>query len=946
MAAVKAILDEVFSAPHNNTNTRDSNSYNFGRIGLHNVVVACLPAGVTGKVSAASVAMDMMHSFPIKVGLMVGVGGGVWSEKDDVRLGDVVVSQPDGMHGGVVQWDFGKMEAEGRFRRTGTLNRPPTPLLSAVQSLRARHMLEDSQIETDLVEMWQRYPRTAKTFRYPGTMNDNLYEASYNHDQNDTCARCDASCLVERDTREETTPQVHYGNIASGDEVMKDGITRDRIAQEQGVMCFEMEAAGLMDQFPCVVIRGICDYADSHKNKQWQPYAAATAACYCKELLGVIEPHAFADLASASQPLVRCDWIPFSRNTKFVGRAKELSMLGRALFVEKSTQCIAVVGLGGVGKTQVALAFAYSVMDNHSDVSVFWIPATSTEAFTGGCRDVAQAIGIRVDGDADMSMKVDVKVAVRQYLNAKASGRWLLFVENADDPDILFGAEGGVGLLSYLPKSKTGLIVYTTRNSEIAHSLARNNTVKLSLMDLPEATEMLQSLLAPEGPKDNEGTMGDLLEELEYLPLAINQAAAYMNINDLSAFEYLSILRRSEEDLAFVMGREMRDSTRYEHSTNAIATTWLVSFKQILQRDPHAADLLQFISCIEWKAIPHSILPRIIPAAQMATAIGTLRSYSFITKRVHEYMHDMHRLVHMAAQIWVSRSERTAEVRERALQHLAAVYPDGAWEERKVWPSYYVHVSKIVNSDERSWYDEKALLFNKVGSCLLRDRREKEAMEWLEGARDCFTDHKDYSLLHLQTLWELTTIYVALMELKKAIEVLQPLIDNLTRQVGKDHMHTLFTQSALAEAYLYNGQVLEAQVLLEYAVATQERLPKEEHKNLKYSRYRLAKVYLEIGQPTKAAELLEPVIETMVRVLPEDDLELVVCREALATAYRQSGQTGKEVVLGKFLAESHKREHPGDVRGQRWQDDALAQAHIANGQAKKAIELVEQVVAE
>lgn len=84
-------------------------------------------------------------------------------------------------------------------------------------------------------------------------------------------------------------PMVHYGTIASGNQVMRDGATRDQISYEfRGVLCFEMEAAGLMNNFPCPVVRGICDYADSHKNKRWQPYAAGTAAAYAKELLLVI----------------------------------------------------------------------------------------------------------------------------------------------------------------------------------------------------------------------------------------------------------------------------------------------------------------------------------------------------------------------------------------------------------------------------------------------------------------------------------------------------------------------------------------------------------------------------------------------------------------------------------------------------------------------------------
>jgi nucleoside phosphorylase len=298
-AAVEATLDEVHDRVPKAAG--DDNAYTFGRIGAHNVVVACLPAGVMGKVSAAAVAKDMMHSFPIKVGLMVGICGGVWSGKADIRLGDVVVSQPDGAHGGVVQWDYGKMEKDGVFRRTGTLNKPPRPLLNAVQSLKARHMLRDSEANEHLAAMFGKYPRLADKFGHQGQEHDELFEAEYQHGDGNTCANCDRSRLCDRALRKDDRPQIHYGNIASGDQVVKDGPTRDRVAREEGILCFEMEAAGLMDAFPCVVIRGVCDYADSHKNKRWQPYAAATAACYAKELLGEVDAVGVEQLGPASE---------------------------------------------------------------------------------------------------------------------------------------------------------------------------------------------------------------------------------------------------------------------------------------------------------------------------------------------------------------------------------------------------------------------------------------------------------------------------------------------------------------------------------------------------------------------------------------------------------------------------------------------------------------------
>jgi nucleoside phosphorylase len=298
-AVVEATLDEEHGRVQKAAG--DDNAYTFGKIGAHNVVVACLPAGVMGKVSATAVAKDMMRSFPIKVGLMVGICGGVWSERADIRLGDVVVSQPDGVHGGVVQWDYGKMERDGVFRRTGTLNKPPRPLLHAVQSLNARHMLKDSEVGANLATMFAKYPRLTEKFGHQGPEHDELFEVDYQHDKGESCADCDRSRLCNRPIRTDDHPQIHYGNIASGDQVVKDGPTRDQIAREEGILCFEMEAAGLMDTFPCVVIRGVCDYADSHKNKRWQPYAAATAACYAKELLGEIDVVGLEQLRLASE---------------------------------------------------------------------------------------------------------------------------------------------------------------------------------------------------------------------------------------------------------------------------------------------------------------------------------------------------------------------------------------------------------------------------------------------------------------------------------------------------------------------------------------------------------------------------------------------------------------------------------------------------------------------
>ena len=287
MAAATAMLDVRYQ-DHPPQPSHDHNIYTLGRIGSHNVILTCLPE--TGTTSAATVASQMCSTFTlIKFGLMVGVGGGVPSPAVDIRLGDVVVSMPSDTSGGVIQYDFGKTVQEGRFVRTGSLNKPPSVLRNAALSLKTKGLLNGIDLSKHISKALMDYPSQWTTWNYPGVEHDRLFRAEYDHQcEASTCAFCDTEKLVVRPSRSDNDPRVHYGLIASGNQVMKYGDSRERLRRELNVLCFEMEAAGLMDDFPCLVIRGICDYADSHKNKDWQPYAAITAAAYAKEILLII----------------------------------------------------------------------------------------------------------------------------------------------------------------------------------------------------------------------------------------------------------------------------------------------------------------------------------------------------------------------------------------------------------------------------------------------------------------------------------------------------------------------------------------------------------------------------------------------------------------------------------------------------------------------------------
>jgi nucleoside phosphorylase len=295
--AAQVFLDERHDGPEsiapNNTST-----YTLGRVGEHNVVIGTLPDGEYGIAAATGVARDMMHNFPnVRIGLMVGVGGGVPSPKHDIRLGDIVVSAPRDGRGGVFQYDFGKTVQGESFQNTKFLDQPPMVLRGAVAGLRAQYEIDDHCIDNAINSVLNEKPRMRKKYRRPDPESDRLYRSKFIHPRDDG-AKCaidcgnDPSVLVLRPSRteEDDNPAIHYGLIASANQLMEDALIRDRLAEENDILCFEMEAAGLMNQFPCLVIRGICDYSDSHKSEEWQGYAAMVAAAYAKGLLCRIPP--------------------------------------------------------------------------------------------------------------------------------------------------------------------------------------------------------------------------------------------------------------------------------------------------------------------------------------------------------------------------------------------------------------------------------------------------------------------------------------------------------------------------------------------------------------------------------------------------------------------------------------------------------------------------------
>jgi len=242
----------------------DTNIYTLGAICGHNVVTVCQGKGTT---AGSVVAAQMRAIFKsIRFCLLVGIAGGVPDEKD-IRLGDVVVSRGDGRSGGVVAHTCGKETCRG-FESRPFLDGVPELLRNAINELETQLMDRDSKISDYILQATTRNPRF-EDFGRPKSLVDNLFKNDYNHvnPRDKTCVYCDKRQIIRREPPIQRGPLVHFGIVASGDQVIKDGVTRAKIVKcHPGVIAVEMEAAGLINVVGSATLRGICDYAESYKN--------------------------------------------------------------------------------------------------------------------------------------------------------------------------------------------------------------------------------------------------------------------------------------------------------------------------------------------------------------------------------------------------------------------------------------------------------------------------------------------------------------------------------------------------------------------------------------------------------------------------------------------------------------------------------------------------------
>ncbi|OCL00243.1 FabD/lysophospholipase-like protein [Cenococcum geophilum 1.58] len=521
-----------------------------------------------------------------------------------------------------------------------------------------------------------------------------------------------------------------------------------------------------------------------------------------------------------------CWTVPFEQNPRFVGRVLELARIEAIQSVENRCERVAIVGLGGAGKTQIALEFTYRLRQKCPDCSVFWVPVTNLESMQEAYMDISRQLKI-----PDVKERqADIQKHVQQFLSKESSGKWLLIFDNADDIDLWTGNAGnptGSRLIDHLPKSKHGAIVFTTRSRKAAVKLAGPNVVLVDEMDDANARQLLGKFLIDPGLMSDDQATIELLQNLVNLPLAIVQAAAYINENQIPLSDYLLLLQDTEQNVIDLLSEEFEDDGRYHDTKNPIASTWLVSFKQIRLRDPLAADYLSFMSCIDAKDIPQSLLPPAQSMKQAVDAIGTLSAFSFITKRQKDQLLDLHRLVHLATRNWLRTEGSLEQWTVKALDRLNEVFPDDDHRNRSIWRAYLTHARYVLKCESDK--DQKTALVWKFGSCVYEDGRYVEA----------------------------ESSFSQVMETRK-------------RVLGEEHPSTLTSMANLASTFWNQGRWKEAEELQAKGLKICSRVLGEEHPSTLTSMANLASTFWNQGRWKEAEELEVQVMETKKRVLGEE----------------------------------------------------------------------------
>lgn len=631
-------------------------------------------------------------------------------------------------------------------------------------------------------------------------------------------------------------------------------------------------------------------------------------------------------------------WIvPFDRNQNYVD-GEVMEQVSRSLFDEPGISKVAVYGLGGIGKTQIALELAYRAIELDPKCSVFWVPAMSPESIRQAYLNIASHLGLVVVNQE----KAEVSRLIQEYLSSEASGQWLLIFDNADDVDVwedLAGSNPADDLRNLLPNSPLGSILFTTRSTKVAQSLTVQKVFNVPQMDLKRAMRVLRNLILNKKPLDDEEGTRELLERLIYLPLAIVQAAAFINQNGMNIKGYIALLDGQEEDVITLLSEDFEDKGRYKSIRNPVATTWLTSFEQIRKKTPSAADALAFMAFLSPRDIPISLIPCSNPVEQRKT-LGILQAYNLIRLQPDSEHLDLHRLVHLAMRNSLRSSDSLSKWKERVLEHLSQIFPQPETYNQNKWRDYLPHAFHFLDSDSNSG-PGRALLQSKMAGCLILEGRTMEAATILRKVLKY--NEETVGVEHRDTLYALSGLSICLTgqrRLEEAKELETQVLQTSLKVFGPDSLNVANSLGYLCGIYLQLGNLQIAEWLgISAFKGRLKNLGLEHHQTGIILTYMVA-IYLRQGRLSNAMEAAEKFNSITARVCGPKDMDTISAQGLLSTIYIEQGLWDKAAALTtETLATAEEvlgPEHPTTLNNMQ----TLAKIYQQQGRSLEAASLV------